>query len=419
MKILWITIGILPPLAEKLGRKKRVTGGWVFSALTKVRELRPDFEFAVATLDVRGDLFHERIDGVDYYLIPEKSRQRYDCTLESYWRRVRDDFSPDVVHIHGTEQPHGLAYLNACGAENVVSSLQGLVHVIARHYLGGISIRDLVSSFSWKDFFRCRLLWMRKLAFWQRGIIEIQHLKTLKYAMGRTSWDKAHAGAVNPKLEYFQEERTLRPCFYSGRWRYQNCVPQSIFLSQAGYPVKGLHFLIKALPRIIEEFPKTHVFIGGENILNPQNGREGGYGKLCRKLMQERGIEDRFHFLGSLPAEDMKREYLRANVFVGPSTIENSPNSMCEAQILGTPLVVSDVGGVLDLVEHGKTGFVYRCEDIELLAHWICHVFRAEGKMDRFVEGMQSVAKKRHNEEENAQQLARIYEAIASKVVES
>ncbi len=415
MKILWITNILLPPVLEKTGRRRDVVGGWMFESLCSLKRVCPEIEFSVATLDKRAELFHEKIGGVDYYLLPERSRQRYDVNLEALWRRIKDEFRPDVVHIHGTEQPHGLAYLRACGSEGVISSIQGLVGVIARHYLDGVSRKDLVRSFSVYDLLRLRLLSFRKLAFALRGRLEEEHIRRLKSVIGRTSWDRAHAERLNPSIRYHHVEETLRPEFYSGTWTYEKCVPHTIFLSQAGYPIKGLHFLIRALPEVLREFPDTQVFIGGGNILKREHGFLGGYGKLCLNLMRERGIEDRFHFLGALNAEEMKAQYLKANVFVSPSTIENSPNSVCEAQCLGTPIVASDVGGVLDLVEHKKTGFVYRAEDTSLLAYWIRYVFRAGKSAEVMSPGMRNVARKRHDGKKNAEVLLEVYKKIVKQ----
>ena len=385
----------------------------MYASLCAMKAASPEIEFAVATLDKRAELFHEKIGGVDYYLLPERSRQRYDANLEALWVRIKDEFRPDVVHIHGTEQPHGLAYLRACGCGAVVSSIQGLTSVYSKHYLDGVSRKDLVRSFSVYDLLRLRLLSFRKLAFALRGRLEEEHIRRLKSVIGRTSWDRAHAERLNPSIRYYHVEETLRPEFYSGAWSYEKCVPHTIFMSQAGYPIKGLHFLIHALPEVLKEFPDAQVFIGGGNILKKEHGFLGGYGKLCLALMRERGIEDRFHFLGALSAEKMKEQYLKANVFVSPSTIENSPNSVCEAQILGTPLVVSDVGGVLDLVEHKKTSFVYRAEETALLAYWIRHVFRMGKSAETMSPIMQDAARNRHDGRKNAAALLSVYKKIA------
>ena len=75
-----------------------------------------------------------------------------------------------------------------------------------------------------------------------------------------------------------------------------------------------------------------------------------------KRLSREGGIEivvkeDQFEFEGFLSAEKMKRLLLESNVFVCPSSIENSPNSLGEAMLLGVPCVASDVGGIADMCD--------------------------------------------------------------------
>ena len=55
----------------------------------------------------------------------------------------------------------------------------------------------------------------------------------------------------------------------------------------------------------------------------------------------------------------------------GPSSIENSPNSLGEAQLLGVPCIASDVGGVTDMIPNKECGIIYRFEEVELLAKHI------------------------------------------------
>ena len=112
-------------------------------------------------------------------------------------------------------------------------------------------------------------------------------------------------------------------------------------------------------------------------------------------------------FTGSLDVEQMKREYLNANVFICPSSIENSPNSLGEAQILGTPCVASYVGGVMDMMK-GDEQHLYRFEEIEMLSTKVCEVFAAR---ERQVD-MKESALRRHDKENNSRRLYDIYKEI-------
>ena len=104
----------------------------------------------------------------------------------------------------------------------------------------------------------------------------------------------------------------------------------------------------------------------------------------------------------------MKQQYLDAHVYVLPSAIENSPNSLCEAQILGTPVVASYCGGTPTLLTDGQTGYFYRYEEYEMLAHTVMRLFKQEDFTQLSSTEME-VANKRHHRGNNAHRLAQIY----------
>mgnify|MGYP006382303437 CR=1 FL=1 len=128
MKVLWITNIIFPAPCEALGLPYYVFGGWMTSSLNALREKASDLNFAVATVYAGKELKVLEKDDVIYYLLPSrKDNTKYNHSLEPFWAKIKDEYKPDVVHIHGTEYAHGLAYIRACGTQNVCVSIQGLV----------------------------------------------------------------------------------------------------------------------------------------------------------------------------------------------------------------------------------------------------------------------------------------------------
>lgn len=63
------------------------------------------------------------------------------------WKDIEEDFHPDIVHLQGTEMPHGMFYVDACGCKNVVASIQGLTSVYERYFYGGIDFLDIVKIY--------------------------------------------------------------------------------------------------------------------------------------------------------------------------------------------------------------------------------------------------------------------------------
>jgi glycosyltransferase involved in cell wall biosynthesis len=107
----------------------------------------------------------------------------------------------------------------------------------------------------------------------------------------------------------------------------------------------------------------------------------------------------------------MKQAFLSAHLYVMPSSIENSSNSLCEAQLLGVPTIASYVGGTPSLVEDKKTGYLYRYEEYEMLANIVMNLFAANDLAQLSAREI-AAATARHDRETNAMRLAEIYQNI-------
>ena len=418
MNILWIC-NILFPEAERLltgNGDLKASGGWMLGLVDSLMGCE-NVNLAVASLSpIVDEMKCVHGEKITYYVLPYgKGNLRYNKEYEKYWIQLNKAYKPDVVHIHGTEFTHGLAYVKACGGKNVVVSIQGLVSVYTNYYNLGLSPVDIVRNFTLRDLLK-GTLFHDKNDFGRRGRYEIELLQLVNHVIGRTSWDRAHVWAINPNAQYHFCNETLRSEFYNGNiWKYEKCVPHSIFLSQAGYPIKGLHQFLKAMPIILRHYPDTIVRIAGRNITETNYHNRvipliTGYGMFIKHLIKSLGLEKHVSFTGNLNAEEMKEEYLKCNVFVCPSTIENSPNSLGEAQILGTPLVASYVGGVSDMM-CGDEEHLYRFEEIEMLAYKVCLIFANQGKQV----DMREIASKRHDGEQNMKATLNIYKTISVK----
>lgn len=318
---------------------------------------------------------------------------------------------PDVVHIHGTEYTHGLAYIKACGSKNVVISLQGIKSEISKYYCAGISKCEIRRNITFRDIIKGSILSSQK-KFRNSSKCEVELLKSVRNIIGRTSWDKAHAWAINPDAHYFKCNETLRKEFYDGtHWDYSSCKKHSIFLSQGWYPVKGLHQVLKAMPLILRHYPDTFIRVAGGDITKSRTLVEkikfSGYGSYIKGLIKKNNLDGKIIFTSNLNAAQMKQEFLNANVFICPSSIENSPNSLGEAQILGTPCLASYAGGIPDMM-FGNEGCLYRFEEIEMLAEKVCRIFAdADKQID-----MKTIAAHRHNPKVNSDRLYEIYQSI-------
>lgn len=365
----------MPTLCEELGWPIPAIGGWMYSSLKRLKDIS-DCKIAVATVYSGKEFIRRQIDGVQYYLLPlnGKSKTNYNHKLESFWLQVQNEFSPEVVHIHGTEYPHGLAYVKSCGNKGVVVSIQGLVSVCARYYNDGIDFKDL-RIYTFRDFIRRGGFLANQRSFERLGTYECELISRVNHIIGRTEWDKAHCWAINPNAKYHHVGETLRPSFYNAKWTYENCETHSIFVSQASYPIKGLHMLLKAMPLVLHYYPDTKIYVAGGDITIQPWWRITSYGKYLKNLIQKYNLREHIIFTGMLNEEKMCAQYLKANVFVCCSAIENSPNSLGEAQLLGVPYLATFAGGIPEIVNMNPQ-VLYRYEEYEELAKKICEIFK-------------------------------------------
>lgn len=417
MKVLWITNIVFPEALALLGENSEFneSGGWLIGGASEIIR-RSDLQLIVASVSKRvKDLKRIIGKGIIYYLIPMgRGNEFVNNEYEKYWKIIKAEEKPDLVHIHGTEYSHGLSYIRSCtNRSNIIISIQGLTSVIEHYFFAGLSYSTVLRNLTIHDLLVGGMLSQKK-AMRRRGRFEIEMIQSVSHVIGRTSFDKSHIEDYNPSVHYHFCNETLRPEFYSGRWSYSKCKPFSIFLSQASQPYKGAHILFRALSLIKVRFPNVTVRIAGFDVSQLRSIKDlkyyTGYGRYLKKLCKEYHLEDCITYLGQLNGDCMKQEYLSSNVFVCPSSIENSPNSLCEAQLLGVPCVASYVGGIPDLIPNQSMGFLYCFDDFVMLAKIICDVFLQSPEYENAP--VIEMANKRHDQKENYNRLIDIYSSV-------
>lgn len=417
MKILWITNNVFPEAESILNRKASLpgSGGWMSSLANEIKDKLELFVAAPSSKVEETTVVD--CGNVRHYIFPMgKGNCSYNKEYESIWKDINLEVAPDVVHIHGTEYSHGLAFLKACGSNNVVVSIQGVMDEIAKHYNDGLSKWEIITNLTIHDILMSSLFQDKRRAH-QRAISEPQILKKVDFVMGRTTFDHAYVMSVNPNVLYFHCGEILRETFYRGCWEYSRCIPHTIFVSSARYPLKGFHMLLHALPSVIREFPDVKVMVAGGTLRNTSGIREKlsltGYQNILNKYIEKLNLKKHICFLGALSAKEMKEQLLRANLFLLPSSNENSSNALGEAQLLGVPCLASFVGGTPDMIHDLSCGELYNYFDVNVLAYKICEQFRDSDKFDNTK--MIQIASDRHNKRNIVETVIDVYNHISEK----
>ena len=415
MRVLWLCNMPLPFISEYFKLPVLPFGGWLTGIYNGIKEnssLSLGICFPVSHLS--DDILKDEVQGVSCFGFPRtnKSEEQYERRYEIYFREILDEYCPDIVHIFGTEYCHSLAMVKAIdNPEKTLISIQGLVSVYAEHYYA-----DLPHFLIHKNTFRTLIerdnlfLAHRKLLL--RGSMEKKALEGCHYIIGRTDWDKACTEIIAPQAKYYFCNETLRESFYNHTWNIQNCERHSIFTNQYHNPVKGFHYLLRALPSILERFPDTKIYTTGINPFSIPWYKINVYQKYIRQQITQLSLQKHIFFIGKLDEEDMCHQYLKCNTFVSCSSIENSPNSIGEALLMGVPTISSDVGGVKNLLHHNIDGYIYQHNAPYMLAYYICRIFEHESIANNFSKNARKSASVIYDNSNNAETLVTIYNSL-------
>ena len=443
MKILWICNIALPRIAEHLHMEASNKEGWLTGLSQRLlakgqesgislavafpvaqEQSEQKWEIPVPEFQTRLFAYGFREDTTHPEIYPEG--------LERRLGQIIEDFQPQVVHCFGTEFPHTLAAARVCPGQRILVGIQGLCAVCAKAYLADLPER-VVRRVTLRDYLRKDSILQQQQKFFRRGEMEVQALGLVGHVTGRTWIDRKFGADCNPKARYHFMNETLRANFYQGSWELGGCEKYSIFLSQGDYPIKGLHYMLHAMREILAVYPEARVYVAGNCIVRQDTWKDklkiSSYGKYLLEIIRRYGLEEKVIFLGKMNAEAMKERFLKSHVFVCPSTIENSPNSLGEAMLLGVPCVTAQVGGIRSVFEDGRDGIAYPgfgAEEYEgetdpemaqahRLAAAVLQLWGDEEKLLQYSANAREHARRTHDGEENFNTLIQIYKEIADE----
>ena len=123
-----------------------------------------------------------------------------------------------------------------------------------------------------------------------------------------------------------------------------------LFMGRLVYE-KGIQNLIAAMPKILQGYQDSKLVICGK----------GGMIDELRRQVDSMGISDKVYFAGYMKGKDVQKMYKAADVAVFPSTYEPFGIVALEAMLSGNPIVVSDIGGLDEIVDHRVNGMKSYC----------------------------------------------------------
>ena len=257
---------------------------------------------------------------------------------------------------------------------------------------------------------RCRRALLRKPA--APNAVEVacalerRTMQVNRYFMGRTQWDRNIVRYYStPDARYFHVAEAIKPAVYraAGSWRRREGEKLRLLTVSSADDRKGNEIILRTA-RLLKELLGLDFEwrVAGQRQFFPSFEEHAGI--RCGDVNVE--------LLGMLDTEQIVRELQEADLFIHPSLIDNSPHAVCEAQLIGCPVIASNVGGVPQLVEDGVTGFLYPYNEPHTLAFLIGDLWRDRERCRRISAQETVEAVRRHDPQTIACALTEAYRTI-------
>lgn len=364
LKILWFTN--TPSLASAYLKLPVIGGGWITSLEQNFKKISGS-TLAIGFKHGNEELKKFQFENTTYYSIPDKESKYQKLKnahtlkisnedLVNYCLEIISDYQPDIINIFGTEEAFGLIANKT--KIPVIIHLQGILTVYSlKWFSGNISKLDLIRFSGLKSFLKAESLLhayylFNKAAKRERDIFSIGN-----NFLGRTDWDKRVTAVLAPKANYYYGSEILRNEFYLTKWNKRNR-KSKVFISTIQANIyKGLETVLETANLLTQlklfDFRWVIVGIAENDIIAKVFEVKTG------KKFRENGVQ----LIGKKQVQDLIELELNADIFIHPSHIDNSPNSVCEAMLLGMPVIATNSGGTGSLIQDKKEGLLIQDGD--------------------------------------------------------
>lgn len=415
MRVLWFTN--TPSLGASHLKTNIVIGGWIESLETQITKM-PGLDLGIVFKWSQPGISSFIVGETKYYPVFRAAPKGKIKKISKRWSHktasgeniqqyldIISEFKPDVVHIFGTESDFGLIIPRI--SVPCIIHIQGNLVVSSHKWFSGISMNDVL-KYSKKSMMLKGQGFLHDYFFYRNEAArEKEIFRNCRLFMGRTDWDKYLTMSLSPGSKYFHCEEIMREQFYHHQWTQS-------FLSDYTIVSTIRNNIYKGLETIFECKKILKTCLPGFNIkwkiagLKP----EEELARLIERKYRDRFINNDIHLLGPLQVDDLVDEMLRSDLFVHPSHIDNSSNSVCEAMMLGMPVITTYAGGTPSLIQNKKEGLLVQDGDPYALAGAIVELINNKKYASDLGANARSRALARHDKERTVQNVLTIYNSI-------
>jgi|WetSurMetagenome_2_1015567.scaffolds.fasta_scaffold52166_2 glycosyltransferase involved in cell wall biosynthesis len=418
MRVLWFTN--YPSLGSGYLHENYQPRDWVAS-LQKQIEKSNNIELGLA-FHYKGNKKKKfKLGSTFYFALPKfEDKNKIKRVLNRWSHKIEPDyylewyieiinaFKPDIIHIFGTEQPFGL--ISDRVNIPIIIQIQGNLTVCSKKWFSGLSPFDVFRHSSFISLIRASGLWHDYFTFIKKAKREQEIFKYGKLFIGRTTWDRRIVSTLSTDGRYYHCDELLRDIFHQQFWSEpaNKIIVLVSTLSPAIY--KGIETILETASilknkRNINFEWQVIGLKGNEELVN-----------IIEKKYKLKFSEQNIRFKGSLNAESLADSLLNSNIYIHPSHIENSPNSLCEAMLLGMPIIATYAGGTPTIVKDKEEGLLVQDGDPYALTGAIIELSNSKDYAFKLGSNARKIAIERHNPEKVMTSLLSIYNSISARI---
>ncbi|MEE1317329.1 MAG: glycosyltransferase, partial [Prevotella sp.] len=319
-------------------------------------------------------------------------------------KKIIDIVKPDIVHIHGTEENFGLV-CQGIQYPHVIS-IQGLLSSIKYKLFSGYTKEQIkkYEPYLYKLLFS-GVEYMEKM-FQRNSLRELMIIRNCDNIIGRTKWDYDCTLAMNPHRKYYHCDELIRTEFHEHQWTSRNCrktIHLATTISSGIY--KGFETIFLTASQL-----KT---IGVDIVWNIIGvSSDDNTVKSTEKLLGINHKDINIKLRGRKDAAEIIEILKETDIYIQASHIENSPNNVCEAMLLGMPIIATMAGGTSSLLADNKEGYLIQDGDPYSMVGAILHCIDNYEEAVNFGANARNTATERHNREKVMARIINIYKEI-------
>jgi glycosyltransferase involved in cell wall biosynthesis len=410
MRVLWFS-------NKMLSRNDRGSSGTWLDAMSQALIASREVELGNITFGPVREIACQDFDSVRQWIVPGNMPLHdglpSDRVIASIVKTV-ESFSPDLVHVWGTEYFWGLLSARKHIPYPVLLEIQGLKFAIAPVFSGGLTFREQLSCIGLRELMKGSTIFQMRRKYERWGILEREIISGHRFISTQLKWALSQVKTINRNGMLFHCDCLLRKPFYVAA-PHAPARNNKIFCSMAySAPFKGLHVAIRAVSILKPRFPDIELRIAG---IHQKTGlRSDGYVSWVARKIERLGIVSNVVWLGVLTASQIIEEMQRCSCVLIPSFIENASLAFTEAMIIGTPIVASFVGSLPDLARDEESALFFSPGDVPVCAFQIERIFSDRNLAARLSKRARECALRQHDPERILTMQLDIYRQVCSNL---